>query len=134
MSDINYKKAKKKVKAKKEFYEHLSIYVVMSIFFIVLNMLTSNRIWFIWPMLGWGIGVFFHYLDVFGIPGVGTMSKEWEEKAIQEELERMERETMNSKHYGEHKEEPLHSRDKLELKDLDKMKEKQPRWNDEDLV
>jgi hypothetical protein len=121
-----YTEAQKRVKKKKEFYSHLSSYVVMGIFFFVLNFLTApGRWWFYWPMLGWGIGLAFHYIDVFGIPGVGDLSKDWEEKAIEEELQKM----------GVDDEEKYldpPAREELELKELKKTKKKN--WDDDELV
>lgn len=89
--DDAYQKASKKVKAKKDFYNHFGTYVVMGIFFFLLNAATAwGNWWFYWPLLGWGIGVFFHYLDAFGLPGVGQVNQpDWEEKAIDEELRKM---------------------------------------------
>lgn len=53
-------------KAKKDFYWHLSVYVVVNIGLIVINLASSpDTIWFIWPLFGWGIGVTFHALSVF---------------------------------------------------------------------
>ena len=37
-------------------------------------------------MLGWGVGLAFHYVDVFGIPGFDILSKEWEDREIEREL------------------------------------------------
>ena len=116
-----YEKARKRVKKKKEFYQHFGSYLVMSAFFFLLNAVTSfGNWWFYWPMLGWGIGIAFHYIDVFGIPGVGEMSKDWEEKAIEEELEKIKREKGPSK-----------PEDHLDLKELEKRPNK---WDDSELV
>lgn len=75
------REAKKRVKRKKDFYGHLATYVAISVFLIVLNMITSpGKWWFQWPVIGWGMAVLFNYFDVFGVPGVGPMNKEWEQK------------------------------------------------------
>lgn len=37
-------------------------------------MTAPDHLWFFWPMLGWGIGIIFHAVNVFGI------GKSWEEK------------------------------------------------------
>jgi hypothetical protein len=118
-----YNKARKRVKAKKEFYQHLTSYVVMGIFFFLLNAVTSFGIWwFYWPLLGWGIGLAFHYFDVFGFPG--TSSPDWEEKAIAAELERMRPRPKT--------EEPA---EQMELRELQKERtERRPRWDDSELV
>ncbi len=123
MKDHAYERAREKVKKKKEFYSHLSSYVVMGVFFFALNAITSfGSWWFYWPLFGWGIGLLFHYLDVFGMPGVGEVSEEWEEKEIEAELRRMR----GSK---EDDEEQV-----LELKELQKEKAEKKRWDDSELV
>jgi len=49
------------------FYGHLASYVAVIGLLFVINMLTSpTRPWFLWPAFGWGIGVFSHYMGVFG--------------------------------------------------------------------
>lgn len=83
-NDQEYKDAKKKVEEEKKFYGHLGVYVVMSIFFVVLNLVTSpDHLWFYWPMLGWGIGLLLQGVHVFTNVG---LSKEWEEKRIERHL------------------------------------------------
>jgi len=48
-------------------------------FLIVLNLITSpGYLWFIWPMMGWGIGVAAHAAGTFGI------GKDGEERKIRE--------------------------------------------------
>ena len=123
-------KAKKRVHKKKEFYQHLTSYLIMSVFFFVLNVTTAfGHWWFYWPIMGWGIGILFHYFDAFGYPGVGPISKEWEEKAIQEEMEKMEQE----EEFFLRKRET--DNDHLELKELKKEKaERRAEWDDKDLV
>ena len=80
-------RAKKRVKAKKSFYQHLMSYAIVNLFLIALNLITSpTSLWFVFPLLGWGVGLAFHYVDVFGIPGFDILSKEWEEKELEREL------------------------------------------------
>jgi len=80
-------KAKKRVKAKKAFYQHLMSFAIVNLFFLALNLLTSpGSLWFVFPLLGWGLGLAFHYVDVFGIPGFDILSKEWEERELEKEL------------------------------------------------
>ncbi len=134
MDDRDYRLAKKRVKAKREFYQHLSTYAVMSVFFFLLNAVTAfGNWWFYWPMLGWGVGIMFHYFDVFGLPGVGETSNDWEQKAIEEELRRIKREKKLSetapRKVSLPKEEP---EERLELKEL--KKEKRKDWDDSELV
>lgn len=120
MSDETYERARERVEEKKKFYKHLSSFLVMSVFFFVLNALTAfGSWWFYWPILGWGIGIAMHYFQVFGFPGVGPADEEWERKEMNKELQRLE---------GKYEEEE----DTLDLPEIEKSKE--PKWRDEDLV
>ncbi|MFM9949205.1 MAG: 2TM domain-containing protein [Saprospiraceae bacterium] len=121
-----YEKARKRVKAKKEFYQHFNSYVSVGAFLLVLNIVTSfGDWWFMYPMMGWGIGLAIHFMSVFGIPGMEHGAEDWEERAIQKEMEKMKRK-------GEFppSEEPEES---LELKEI--IKEKHGKnWDEKDLV
>ena len=127
--DIKYKEARKRVKRKKDFYEHLTTYIIISVFLVALNMITSpGRYWFHWPVLGWGMAVLFNYLDVFGVPGIGPMDKEWEDKAIQEEMDKMDREDRPNSNKALPS--PKKPKERLELPQLEKRKN----WDEGDLV
>ena len=136
MDDNKYQRAKKRVKVKQEFYRHLGSYLVMSIFFFLLNAVTSfGNWWFYWPMLGWGLAVLFHYVDVFGIPGIEPMTPEWEEQQIREEMKRIEKEDkrMNSRD-DELDLKPLRDSERM-LREKTKMERpEQKRWDDSELV
>ncbi len=87
-----YRKARRRVREKKSFYTNLTSYVAVMAFLIALNLLTSpTHWWFIYPMLGWGLGLAMHYFKVFGWPGVAFQSPEWEQREIERELARMGR-------------------------------------------
>ncbi len=119
-----YREAKRKVEAKKEFYQHVTVFAVMSAFFFALNVVTAPyAMWFYWPILGWGIGVMFHYFEVFGFPSIPQMSAEWEDEQIREEMKRLDQKSHSANGDDSYEE--------LELKELRKEK---PRWKDEDLV
>ena len=50
----------------KAFKMHLTVYVIVNTILVVLNLaLTPTKIWFIYPLIGWGIGVIAHY--IFGV-------------------------------------------------------------------
>ena len=90
-----YYKAKKRVEEIKGFYGNLAAYIVMNIFFLIVNLLTSpEHLWFFWPMIGWGVGVVFHAMKVFNyMPFLG---ENWEEKKIREFMDK-EKELRNNK-------------------------------------
>ncbi|MCL1673124.1 2TM domain-containing protein [Elizabethkingia ursingii] len=74
-----YKKASRRVKEIKDFYSNLISYCCVIPFLVVINLMTSPGFyWFVFPMLGWGLGVAIHGFTIFGI------GKSWEERKIQE--------------------------------------------------
>lgn len=79
--NIVYQRAVKRVKELKGFYGNLISYCIIIPFLTAVNFLTSpDHLWFYWPMLGWGIGIAAHAMNVFAI------GRNWEEKKIQEIL------------------------------------------------
>jgi hypothetical protein len=83
-----YRKAERRVRAKMGFYIHLCIYIGINLILFFINRETSGLEgyhWFIWPLLGWGIGLFFHFMGVF------VFSEGIKEHMIQRELERLKR-------------------------------------------
>lgn len=82
-----YQRATKRVEAKIGFYIHLAVYVGVNILLIVINLVTAPRhLWFIWPLIGWGIGIFFHGMSAFFF--TGRRFKEIKDRMIQEEIKR----------------------------------------------
>jgi two-component system LytT family sensor kinase len=78
-----YDRAAKRVQELKGFYANLISYCLVIPFLIFVNLSTAPQyLWFWWPMLGWGIGLASHGLQVFGI------SRSWEEKQIQKILDK----------------------------------------------
>ena len=80
--NMAYAKAKDRVNQLKGFYGNLTSYCFVIPILIFINLSTSNFQWFWFPMLGWGMGLTFHALEVFGY------GKTWEEKKIREILEK----------------------------------------------
>ncbi|MEL6390425.1 MAG: 2TM domain-containing protein [Bacteroidota bacterium] len=76
-----YLRAKERVRKRRKFYSHAMSWVVMSVFFILLNLATSDFFWAIFPILGWGLGVAFHAISIF--------SYEWEDTEVDREYERL---------------------------------------------
>lgn len=97
-----------------------------SIFLLVLFMFLRIPPFVTFIVVGsWGMAVAAEAIDVFGFPGIG---RDWEERKIQEELQRMnpDEDTFQSDDFEE-----------LELKDdidLEELKEVRKNWRDSDLV
>jgi hypothetical protein len=83
-----YEEAKRRVKAKKDFYVHLAVYVCVNIFLIIIWAFPAGRgfPWFVFPLGGWGIGILLHFLEVFVFGGKSDRA------AIEKEAEKIRRE------------------------------------------
>ena len=95
-----YIKAKKRIKDIKGFYSHLVVYIVINIGIsgVVIYGLTGGEgfnfdeaivnfgVYATW--LFWGIGLFFHWLGVFGFNNI--LGKNWEERKIRELMKKEE--------------------------------------------
>ena len=77
-------RAHARVQALKGFYIHTSAFVVINIALFTINVLVGGAWWFYWPLMGWGIGLGLHALAVFGFGGGGPWGREWEERKMQE--------------------------------------------------
>jgi len=85
-----YKRAKERVEEIKSFYSHLFIYIIVILALFIINILTSREyLWFYWPLFGWGIGILFHAISVFG---TNKFLRDWEERKIKELMEEEKKE------------------------------------------
>ncbi|MBX2876876.1 MAG: 2TM domain-containing protein [Saprospiraceae bacterium] len=88
MESKKYEEAKKRVKKKKEFREHLKSFLVVNA--IMLGMGWMFGFYYAWQtvIFFWGIGLVFHYVDVYGIPGMGN-DEDWEKEEMAKELKNL---------------------------------------------
>lgn len=87
--NMAYVKAKERVDQLKGFYGNLISYCCVIPVLVAINVNTTDFQWFWFPVLGWGMGLTFHAIEVFGY------GKNWEERKIQEILKKEEQQ--NSK-------------------------------------
>lgn len=81
--ELQYRRAVERMEAEKGFWNHLFTYaVVISMIWAFNYLMTPKHIWALWPSLGWGIGLGFHALGVFG-KGL-ILGQRWEEKRIKQ--------------------------------------------------
>ncbi|AUC84545.1 hypothetical protein CW731_04175 [Polaribacter sp. ALD11] len=96
--EASFIRAKKRVKAIKGFYVHFMVYILVNIFIsgVIIFGLTKSGdnfkdtlsnfgVYSTW--LFWGIGMFFHWLGVFGFKSLG-LGSDWEEKKIKELMDK----------------------------------------------
>ena len=93
-------KAEKKVKELKGFYTHLFLYIIIILIWAVVLLVVKDvpsysqyglfgmGYGILATVVFWGIGIFFHWLGVFG-KNI-SFSKDWENRKIQEFLDKDE--------------------------------------------
>ena len=76
-------RARRRLAAEKSFYAHLTTYAVVIGALFLINALTNRAYWwFVWPAIGWGIGILFHAFSTFGT--FGTLGRDWEERRLKQ--------------------------------------------------
>jgi hypothetical protein len=86
LENSKYVRAVERVEKLKEFYQNLASYVIVIPFLIFINLRFSPGFnWFWFPLIGWGIGIIFHWLEAnnYNI----FLGSNWEEKKIKEMME-----------------------------------------------
>lgn len=123
--------ALKKVKSIRRLYIHLGFYVIMGVFFFLLNLVTDPfDMWFFFPMLPWGVVLAVHHLFVKGIPGSNLLSKEWEEEELERQMEKLQG---DSRHNAS-KFLPYDELDELETLKLRKIQKERNQFLNDDFV
>lgn len=120
--------ARKRVKQKKGFYIHLQAYVLANIFFTLVSFINNEPFELLPIALIWGVSIAIHYLAVFGVPGLGRLSHEWESKEYEKERERLERQ--QPKRLPEERT----KKEGLDLDDYLDRREYRPNYDEQDIV
>ncbi|WP_332699486.1 2TM domain-containing protein, partial [Halalkalibacter lacteus] len=72
----------------KAFYIHFIVYILVNTMFVIINLMNyeyAGRWWFVYPLLGWGIGLVSHGLSVASF---GLFGPDWEERKIKEYMKK----------------------------------------------
>ncbi len=87
VEEMKRKRVEERVDDMIGFYKHLTVYVIVNLIIFTLwlwnHLETPTFPWFIFPMGGWGIGLLFHFLNVF----VWNNFDDWREKKVRELME-----------------------------------------------
>ena len=90
MKDIDavvYNNVKKRVRDIKRFYVNLTSYITVIVVLMIINLATSPYyLWFLWPALGWGVGIALHGMSVFNL--TPFLGEGWEQRKVQQLLEK----------------------------------------------
>ncbi len=80
------KNKRDQAKAKVEFRIHLFTFIAVMSLLAVINLLTSpGFLWFIWPLLGWGIGILAHALTVYYFSSESSLKERMIEKEMKKD-------------------------------------------------
>ena len=88
--------AKKNVEKMKRFYAHLTLYIMVNTFLLVLNMMTNS--YFMWSLIvvfSWGIGLVADWMKTYNYSLF--LGKDWEDKKIREYMEQQNKRSANWK-------------------------------------
>jgi uncharacterized membrane protein len=88
MSDDEIREiARRRVRARRGFYWHLTVYVIVNLMLVAIWYFTSRSyFWPGWVMLGWGIGLVFNAVAVFAKGDIGA-----ERAAIEKEIDKIKK-------------------------------------------
>ena len=85
-----YRRAHQRMQELKSFYSHLAVYIVANLGMFLINILTTpDVLWFVWPLLGWGVGLALHAFWLFA--GDWFFGKDWEDRQIRKIMEKQKR-------------------------------------------
>jgi len=85
-----YERAKQRVELVRGFYGHALVFVLVNFGLAAYNIaLSPDRLWFIYTVAGWGIGLVAHGAYVMG--SGRFLGPEWQERRIRDEMEREQR-------------------------------------------
>lgn len=74
-----------RVRAKKGFYSHLTVYILINLMLVAIWFFTgAGYFWPMWVMLGWGIGLIINGVAVFSKRDSG-----WEKREIEKEMDKI---------------------------------------------
>lgn len=77
------KNKREQAKAKVEFRIHLYTFILVMGLLVFIDLFTSpDTIWFIWPLLGWGIGLIAHGITVYYLSGAPSLKERMIEKEM----------------------------------------------------
>jgi 2TM domain len=90
-NESRYRRAKERIDKLRCFYIHATIYGIFVIFFIWLNIKSSDFPWAIFPIAGWGLGLLGHASKTFD--HTIFFGKKWEARKVRELMKKEEEES-----------------------------------------
>ena len=76
--------ARRRADARMGFYKHLAAYLGVNALLLVINLATSAEyLWFLWPLLGWGVAIAGHAARVYRVGRGPGLRQRLEEQELQ---------------------------------------------------
>ncbi|HJQ60121.1 MAG TPA: 2TM domain-containing protein [Vineibacter sp.] len=75
------RRAHRRLARLKAFYGHLVVYIAVNVMLHLINLMTTQRYWAIWPLLGWGLAVALQASATFDWP-MRLLAPDWEERKL----------------------------------------------------
>lgn len=82
----DYLRARRRVEAIRGFNVHATIYVVVNLILIAIDLLIPGELWFYWPLIGWGVWLAAHGASVYSSTQV--WGPDWEDRKVRQILGR----------------------------------------------
>lgn len=79
------RRARRRAAKEAGFYVHCTVYLGVIALLAAINLMTTRYPWFLWPALGWGFGIFSHWMGVFGSK---KLRERYFDPAVERELRR----------------------------------------------
>jgi hypothetical protein len=75
--------ARRQVHCLRGFYHHAAVFVLVNSLLVAIDLLGSpDRLWFHWPLMGWGVWLALHAWGTFGRQR--WLGRDWEERKVRE--------------------------------------------------
>jgi hypothetical protein len=66
--DVEEELARERARARLALYAHASAYLLVMILLVLVNLIQSpQRLWFVWPLVGWGAALVAHAIGVLAL-------------------------------------------------------------------
>lgn len=76
---MNEQQARRRIAQLRSYYGHLTAYVAVNLMLVTINLMSNpGHPWFLYPLLGWGIGLAMHTAKVF------WTGSHWEQRKLEQ--------------------------------------------------
>lgn len=74
-----------RVRSLRRFYTHLSVFLIVNFFLVLLDLSTQGETWFFMPLLAWGLVMGLHAAQAYEM--LPWFTQDWEQRKVREYME-----------------------------------------------